>query len=93
MAWTCLEAMRRIEKMRGSYSSVYNFHHDYRGYGSPLPPDLMSNQIENMERILSGKADFRVVPDPLNPGTPKAEAVYRNSTINLVGGDIRTLSP
>lgn len=93
MAWTCLEAMRRIEKMRGSYNSVYNFHHDYRGYGSPLSPDLMSNQITNLERILSGKADFRVVPDPLNPETPKCEAVYRNSTINLVGGDIREIAP
>ena len=85
-------AFRHV-RFTNSYNSVYNFHHDYRGYGSPLPPDLISNQITNLERVLRGKADYREVPDPLAPGVIKMEAVYGNSTINLVGGDIRKLGP
>ena len=92
IAYQCLDAMKRIQAMEGRYRSVFNFHHDYRGYGSPLSPDLIGNQITNLEKILSGTADFRNIPDVLNPGTDKWVAEYRNSSITLVNGDIRTLS-
>ena len=92
IAYQCLDAMRRIQSMEGAYRSAFNFHHDYRGFGSPLSPDLIGNQITNLEMILSGKADFRNIPDVLNPGTDKWVAEYRNSSITLVDGDIRTIA-
>jgi len=87
-----LKAMRRIYAMRGQYDAVYNFHHDFRGFGSPLPENVMPNLIRCLESLLDGTAVFQEVPDPLSSdGATKIVAVFENVSISCLSGRIDQL--
>lgn len=86
-----LKAMKRIYGMREKYDAVYNFHHDYRGFGSPLAPDVVPSLICCLEQVLDGTAEYKEIPDALNPPETKTVAVYKNVFITYMDGDIRTI--
>lgn len=90
-AGIALDAMKRIYSMKDRYDAVYNFHHDYRGYGSPLAPDVIPNLIHCLEQLLDGTVEFREMADALNPGNTKVVAAYKNVFITYLDGDIRTI--
>ena len=87
-----LNAMERIYAMRDRYNSVFNFHHDFRGFGQPLSPDVIPNLITCLRELLEGKASFRQEADGLNPGKTKTVAYVKNVFISCMGYDIRVLS-
>lgn len=84
-----LKAMKRIDAMHDHYNSVYNSHHDFRGFGSPLPGNVMSNLIRCLENLLNGTAVFKEIPDQLSTnGETKNVAVYENVCISYLSGRI-----
>ena len=91
-AQIALNAMERIYAMRDRYNSVFNFHHDFRGFGQPLSPDVIPNLITCMRQLLESKASFRQEADGLNPGKTKTVAYVNNVFISCMGYDIRALS-
>ena len=87
-----LKALQRIWNMRGEYDAVYNFHHDFRGFGSPLNPDVMPNLIHCLEMILDGTAEYRQIPDALSDcGATKTVAIYKDVFVSCMGQDIEKL--
>ena len=91
-AQIALNAMERIYAMRDRYNSVFNFHHDFRGFGQPLAPDVIPNLITCLRQLLESKASFRQEADGLNPGKTKTVAYVNNVFISCMGYDIRALS-
>ena len=84
-----LKALQRIWDMRNEYDAVYNFHHDFRGFGSPLNPDVMPNLIHCLEMILDGTAEYRQIPDALSDcGATKTVAMYKDVFVSCIGQDI-----
>lgn len=85
-----LEALRRIRAMGDRYDAVFNFHHDFRGFGSPLNPDVLPNLITCLEQLLEGSVEFRQIPDALSTtGATKTVATYRDVFISCMGQEIR----
>ena len=84
-----LKALQRIWDMRNEYDAVYNFHHDFRGFGSPLNPDVMPNLIHCLEMILDGTVEYRQIPDALSDcGATKTVAMYKDVFVSCIGHDI-----
>ena len=84
-----LKALQRIWDMHSEYDAVYNFHHDFRGFGSPLNPDVMPNLIHCLEMILDGTAEYRQIPDALSDcGATKTVAMYKDVFVSCMGQDI-----
>ena len=84
-----LKALQRIWDMHSEYDAVYNFHHDFRGFGSPLNPDVMPNLIHCLEMILDGTAEYRQIPDALSDcGATKTVALYKDVFVSCMGQDI-----
>ena len=84
-----LKALQRIWDMHSEYDAVYNFHHDFRGFGSPLNPDVMPNLIHCLEMILDGTAEYRQIPDALSDcGATKTVAMYKDVFVSCIGHDI-----
>lgn len=78
-----------IWDMRNEYDAVYNFHHDFRGFGSPLNPDVMPNLIHCLEMILDGTVEYRQIPDALSDcGATKTVAMYKDVFVSCIGHDI-----
>ena len=68
---------------------MYNFHHDFRGFGSPLNPDVMPNLIHCLEMILDGTVEYRQIPDALSDcGATKTVAMYKDVFVSCIGHDI-----
>ena len=85
-----LKALQRIWAMRDQYDAVYNFHHDFRGFGSPLNPDVLPNLIICLEKLLDGTVEFKEIPDALSDnGATKTVALYQDVFISAMGGSIR----
>ena len=83
------KALQRIWDMHSEYDAVYNFHHDFRGFGSPLNPDVMPNLIHCLEMILDGTAEYRQIPDALSDcGATKTVAMYKDVFVSCMGQDI-----
>jgi len=79
------EALERLVAMRGSYKNLYNSHHDYRGFGSPLGEEVLPNLIECLKRLEEGVAETLEVPDPLSPEKKgKQVAIYKNVQISFM---------
>lgn len=88
-----LNALQRIWSMRDQYDAVYNFHHDFRGFGSPLAPDVLPNLIFCLEHLLEGTAEFKEIPDALSTtGATKTVAIYGDVFVSCMGQDIRTIT-
>ena len=79
-----LAAMERIYDMRDSYDRVYNSHHDFRGFGSPLSPDVIPNLITCLQQILDGTVRYEEAPDALNPGKTHKIARFQNVFISCL---------
>lgn len=89
---TAYRSLNRIWEMKDSYEEVYNFHHDYRGFGSPLAENVLPNAVECLRRLVDGKAELKMVPDALSDiGAEKMVAVFDNVQITYMGGDISKL--
>lgn len=81
------KALERIAAMQDRYDStaVYNFHHDYRGFGAPLAQDVLPNLIECLRQMQEGAADYQSRPDDLFPEKEMVEvAVWKNVQILFV---------
>lgn len=83
-----LAAMERIASLGDRYDSVFNFHHDFRGFGQPLASDVIPNLIACLRQLLAGQASFRQEADGLNPGKTKTVAYFGNVFISCMGQDI-----
>lgn len=87
-----LNALQRIWGMRAQYDAVYNFHHDFRGFGAPLNPDVLPNLITCLQQLLDGTVEFREIPDALSTtGGTKTVAIYQDVFVSCMGQDIRRL--
>lgn len=85
---TALQAMQRISEMKDQYNSVFNFHHDFRGFGSPLAPDVMPNLIQCLEDLLDGRAEIIEQPAEEYPGEIQKYAIYKNVKISSIDIDL-----
>jgi hydroxyacylglutathione hydrolase len=84
-----LDALKRIESMKNKYTNVYNSHHDFRGFGLPLNPDVMPNLIRNLEKLYSGTAEYIEVKDALSAiGAMKTVSSYKDTIVSCMTGDI-----
>lgn len=83
-----LRAMSRIYEMRSQYKSVFNFHHDFRGFGSSLSPDVMPNLIKCLENLLDGSADIREIPVEGASDQLQKYALYKNVQISSIDIDL-----
>lgn len=90
-----LAGLQRIAAKCGTEydaDSVFNFHHDFRGFGQPLNPDVLPNLIRCMESLLNGTATFREVPDALSHcGGTKTVAEYRDVQISCMQENIANI--
>ena len=93
---TCVEISLKslkyiLEKCGKEYDadSVFNFHHDFQGFGQALDPNVLPNLIRCMESLLDGTCEFQEIPDALsNEGKTKTAAVYKNVQISCMQGNI-----
>lgn len=80
-----VQAMERMVDKQREYDFVYNFHHDYRGFGAPLSEDVLPNLLECLKKMRNGTAEYRRVPDDLFPEKESVEiAVWKNVQISFV---------
>lgn len=82
-----LEGLERIYAMKGTaFETVYNAHHDFRGFGSPLDDDVLPNTIACLKSMRDGTAKIIQVPDQLSAeGAMKEVAEYGNVQITWLG--------
>ena len=59
-----LQGLERIESMRDQYDKIYNSHHDFRGFGSPLADNVLPDLITCLRRLNNRTASFKEIPDP-----------------------------
>lgn len=76
-------ALRRIYDMKDQYDCVYNFHHDYRGFGAPLGDYVLPNAVKYCEDLVAGRANIMTLPDPLG-------AMHGKPTMDVVSDDGRS---
>lgn len=76
--------LERILALKGSaYDAVYNSHHDYRGFGSPLGDSVLADAVACMKSIEDGTAVYKEVPDALSEnGGTKTVAEYGSVQIS-----------
>jgi len=83
------DALERILAMSGSSfdpAKVYNSHHDYRGLGSPLAPDVLPDAFSCVKSLASGSAVLKDLPDPLDPSGKRMRrvAVCGNTMVSFM---------
>lgn len=73
-----LKGLEQLLALKGQvYDVVYNSHHDFRGFGSPLGDTVLPDAVSCLKAILDRTAVYREVPDPLSPvGGMKRVAEY-----------------
>ncbi len=82
-----VKGLERLKEMRGSYRQIYNSHHDYRGFGSPLADHVLPNLTECLKRLREGKCEYRTVPDMLSYQKMKKVVVYKDVQVTYLGGE------
>lgn len=84
-----LQGLRRIAGMENQYDCMYNSHHDYRGFGSPLAPDVLDDAIKCLEGLINHSASYKKVADPLFlEREPKTVASYGKVMVSYIDGSI-----
>lgn len=80
------DGLERIYSMKGTaFDKVYNGHHDFRGFGSPLGDEVLPNTIACLKAMREGSAKIRQVPDQLSStGVMKEVAEYGNVQITCL---------
>lgn len=58
--------LERIRDMKDQYELMYNSHHDFRGFGNSLYPDIIEDAIGAFDSILNGTAKYVSVIDPMD---------------------------
>ncbi len=82
------KSLLRISGMKNLYDEIYNSHHDFRGFGSPLGKEVLPNAIKCLRTICDGTAEYIEVEDALSAGHEmKRAAVYDNVQISCMGGN------
>lgn len=85
-----LEAVRARCGKEYDAGSVFNFHHDFRGFGQPLAPNVLPDLIACLRSLLDGTAVFREVMDPLSDsGAAKTVAEYGDVQVSCMEKNIR----
>lgn len=88
-----LAALEAIQARCGTEydaGSVFNFHHDFRGFGQPLAPNVLPDLIQCLRSLLDGTAVFREVTDPLSDsGDAKTVAEYGDVQVSCMEKSIR----
>ncbi|MFT3983539.1 MAG: MBL fold metallo-hydrolase [Lachnospiraceae bacterium] len=83
------KALRRIYDKRECYVAVYNSHHDFRGFGSPLAENVLPDLLECLKGLREGTATYLQVPDSLSAdGNARMAAVYGQVQISCMNGNI-----
>jgi len=59
--------LERLLSMKDKYDLMYNSHHDFRGFGNSLYPDILEDAVHAFDSILDGTATYISVTDPLDP--------------------------
>ncbi len=78
-------ALGRIYDMRERYDVVYNSHHDFRGFGSPLGREVVPNLLTCLRMLKEGNASYIEVADSLSAnGEKKKVAVYENVQVSII---------
>ncbi len=84
------EGLQRIALMHNLYEDVYNSHHDFRGFGQPLSPDVLPDALACLIDLCEQKAQFATVPDSLSAtGGTKTVAVRNAVQISLMDKSIK----
>lgn len=78
------EALEKIYKMNHLYDAVYNAHHDFRGFGAPLSPQVLPNVLTCLQKMRDKTAEYIMVPDDLFPD--------KDSVKTAVWKDVRILN-
>ena len=87
---TAEESLNRIVSMHNLYGDIYNSHHDFRGFGQPLNPEVLTDVLGCLTDLYEKKAQFSTVPDALSTtGGTKTVAVRNGIQIALMNKDIR----
>lgn len=83
------KGLERLLALKGAaYDTVYNSHHDFRGFGSPLGDAVLSDAVACLKSIQDGTAVYREVPDPLSAeGAMKTVAEYGSVQISGLAAD------
>lgn len=85
-------ALKRISSFSDQYDYVINSHHDYRGFGNPLNPDVLPNLTTCLEKLSEGNAEFREVKDPMSKnGGTRVSAVEGDVQVSTFGVGIDQL--
>lgn len=74
------KALRRILGMGDRYDCIYNFHHDYRGFGAPLADYVLPHAVKYCEDLVNGTENIMTLPNPLG-------ALHGNATMDVVSDD------
>ena len=54
-----LASLKRLSSMAFDHARIYNGHADFRGFGNPLPADILPKTIYSMEQIIAGNYSSR----------------------------------
>lgn len=83
-------ALARIQAMSNQYDTIYNFHHDFRGIGSPLRNEVLADAVTCLKNLSEGKARYTEVPDSLSEnGETKIVAEYGTVQVSCMNGNIK----
>ena len=74
--------LARMKALSDQYDRIYNFHHDYRGYGAPLADDVLDSVLACLRQIQNGTASYVEQPDPLS-AEPKVQLSARYGRIAI----------
>ena len=58
-----LRYLKRLQSMGDQYDAIYNHHHDFRAFGTPLDDDCLPNAIAILEDVMAGHIDPVQVPN------------------------------
>ncbi len=82
-------ALRRIYEMRERFDSIYNSHHDFRGFGSPLGAEVLPNIMNCLKLLKEDRATYVEVSDSFSSASKKKiVAAYENVQISCMNGSI-----
>ena len=78
------KGLERLLALKGTaYDAVYNSHHDFRGFGSPLGDTVLSDAVACLRSIQDHTAVYKKVSDPLSAeGAMKTVAEYGSVQIS-----------
>lgn len=81
------KGLERLLALKGTeYDLVYNSHHDFRGFGSPLGDTVLPDAVACLKAIQNHTAAYKKVPDTLaTEGSMKTVAEYGSVQISSPG--------